>query len=154
MLKHVYTDFDGVLTDGKYYYFMNGTILDRAVSWNANDSIAIKLFKERGIDVSVITSTSNPSIVFNRCDQLGIEMHHALPFKKLDCLKNLVNDLDSIAYIGDSIDDIPCLEEVKYSFVPNNAFQAVKNHSNIWLNKSSGEGCLLETYIYFFGDKF
>ena len=52
-------DFDGVFTDGKFY-FNNNNIISKC--YNAKDSLALKLLKKEGITCGVITNDKVISI--------------------------------------------------------------------------------------------
>jgi len=149
-IKYLVTDCDGVLTDGKYYYFKDGR---QFVGYNANDSLAIKIARDVGIECIMISSTTQPEIHALRAKELNIQFISSLHIGKVKALENTMIDFERIAYIGDSMDDIPVFKLVKLSFVPNNVLKEVKLHADFVLTKSGGEGCLLET-ILILSDKY
>lgn len=143
MIKNLVFDCDGVLTDGKYYYSKEGKFL---VTFHANDSVAIKLAKEKGLRVIMISSGGDQSINDKRMEVLNIE-HYFVPFQqKAEFLKSLIS-LDETAYIGDCLDDMPVFDLVKVAFVPSDALNVVKEAADYVLKRRGGEGCVLETFL-------
>jgi YrbI family 3-deoxy-D-manno-octulosonate 8-phosphate phosphatase len=142
-IKYLITDCDGVLTDGKYYYGTDGKTF---ITFNAKDSLAIKLLKQDGIIPIVISSTSYTDIVRCRTKELGIDFYSVPPFQKLSFVSSRFN-LDSIIYIGDSLDDIDLLKSAKLSFTPSDTSSSVKSSVNTVLDSAGGTGCILEIYL-------
>jgi YrbI family 3-deoxy-D-manno-octulosonate 8-phosphate phosphatase len=143
MINYLISDCDGVLTDGKYYYSKNGKEL---ITFNAKDSLAIKLFLQDGIIPIIISSTTYPEIITLRAKEWGAEFYsvpvlHKAPF---------VSDrfvLSNIMYVGDSLDDIDLLKIAKMSFCPSDSPNIVKTAAKQVLVTPSGNGCLLEIYL-------
>jgi N-acylneuraminate cytidylyltransferase len=59
------------------------------------------------------------------------------------CEKYNVNS-ETVAYIGDDINDIKLLEQVGFSICPNDAIKDVKKKCNYVCNAKGGEGVLRE----------
>ena len=128
MIKLVVFDFDGVFTDGKFY-FNNNNIISKC--YNAKDSLALKLLKKEGIKCGVITndkviSIKNAPHIFNRLDKYSLGEDKL----KIDILKEWIEELnitfDEVAYIGDDLADIAVLKEVGFSGCPQDAIENVK----------------------------
>jgi YrbI family 3-deoxy-D-manno-octulosonate 8-phosphate phosphatase len=144
MIKYLITDCDGVLTDGKYYYFGDG---NRAITFHANDSVAVTVSKlDSKIDIILVSSTSLPELVSSRAESWKVPFIHIKPFNKLEVISSRY-DLTEVAYIGDSLDDIPMLKEAELSFTPSSSLSIVKQHADVVLERASGCGCLLEAYL-------
>lgn len=142
-IKNLVFDCDGVLTDGKYYYSKDGK---QFVTFHANDSVAVRLAKEDGMRVIMISSGSYQDINKKRAEDVGFE-HFYTPFgNKANMLASLVN-LNETAYIGDCLDDIPIFEVVKMAFAPASALPIVQDKVDYVLSRKSGEGCLLEAFL-------
>jgi len=143
MIKFLITDCDGILTDGKYYFSEEGK---RLVTYHTNDSLAISLFKERGVKCIMISSGNSYPMHELKALEWGIEFHRVPAFKKFEVVSELAN-LEDVAYVGDALDDIPILNKAKLSFVPQNSLDVVKNAATHVLRRRSGEGVLLEILV-------
>jgi 3-deoxy-D-manno-octulosonate 8-phosphate phosphatase (KDO 8-P phosphatase) len=143
-IRYLVADCDGVLTDGKYYYGREGKLM---VTFSAKDSLAISLIRDYSdLDFIVITSTSNPEMIQIRADEHRVKYLHAKPWHKLDVLYHEI-DLDKVAYIGDSLDDLPVFDNVGMSFAPADAARIVREKAHKVLNTNGGDGCVLETFL-------
>jgi YrbI family 3-deoxy-D-manno-octulosonate 8-phosphate phosphatase len=143
-IKYLITDCDGVLTDGNYYSNENGK---QFITFSAKDSVVPNLARRTDLKVIVISSTSIPHMVEKRARDWNIEFHHAKPYHKLDKVRELVDDLSTVAYIGDSVDDIQVFDEVGLAFAPADAVEQTKKHADYVLERRGGEGCLLEVFL-------
>ena len=144
MIKYLITDCDGVLTDGKYYYTADGKYI---IPYHCDDSIAFRLARNSGLCCVMISSTTYPEIHIKRATELDIEFISSRPTGfKLATLSNRFN-LDTIAYVGDTLDDIQMLDRAFVSFVPNSSLDEVKEHADYVLSRNGGEGCLLEVLL-------
>lgn len=142
-IKYLFTDCDGVLTDGKYYSGIEGKQL---ISFSAKDSLAVHLASMTDLKIVIVSSTTIPDIVRKRANDWGIDFYNPRPFHKLDLIQQIAN-LEEVAYIGDSMDDIRVFENVKLAFAPADAMEEVKAHADYVLKRRGGEGCLLEVFL-------
>lgn len=142
--KIVFTDIDGVWTDGGMYYDINGKEFKK---FNTSDSAAVLFLRELKIPLVIITGENN-EIVKHRAEKLKIEhifMGVLDKFKVASDFCNLLNiQLKETAYIGDDLIDIPLLKQTAYSACPNNAPDYVKKHCKWILKKNGGEGVFRE----------
>lgn len=145
-IKLLITDVDGVLTDSSMYYSENG---DELKKFNTRDGMAIKLFKEHGINIAIITG-ENTKLVTRRAHKLGItDIYQGYNNKliALESLKNKYNlNYSEIAYVGDDIIDIPILQKVGISFCPHDAVPSVKKICSITTKTNGGNGVLREIF--------
>ena len=137
-IKALVMDFDGVLTDNK-------------VIVNEDGSESEKI-KELGIITLILTREKN-NVVIARAKKLNTEIikgeKEKLEKLKKWCLKNKIFP-EGLAYIGNDLPDIGCLEYAKFSFCPADAFGTVRKKAEFILNKKGGDGCIreiLEDYI-------
>lgn len=111
-VKLLALDVDGVLTDGGLYYTEIGEVLQR---FNIKDGQGIKLLKQAGIEVAIITAKSYLSTI-HRAKDLGIIHTYLGVEDKLSTLKQLCKrlglSLSQVAYVGDDINDLPVLQAV------------------------------------------
>lgn len=107
-------DVDGTLTDGKIYMGYNGEVCK---AFNIKDGYGIHdILIPKGI-IPVIITGRKSEIVENRCRELGIkEVCQGItdkPKKLKEILRRLNLEYSNTAYIGDDLNDLPCMEIVK-----------------------------------------
>lgn len=138
-------DVDGTLTDGKIYMGNHGEAFK---AFNIKDGCGIHdIAIPHGITPIIITGRES-DIVSNRCKELGITNVFQGISNKIDKLKEIVPDLSTVAYIGDDINDLRCMEEViKAQGVvacPADAVRDVMNIAHFVSSKNGGDGAVRE----------
>ena len=148
-IKALVMDFDGVLTNNKVIVNEDGS---ESVICSRDDGYAIEKIKELGIITLILTREKN-NVVIARARKLNTEIikgeKEKLETLKKWCLKNNIFP-EGLAYIGNDLPDIECLEYAKFSFCPSDAFAPVRKKAEFILNKKGGDGCIreiLEDYI-------
>ena len=127
-IKLLVMDVDGTLTDGKIYMGENGEIMK---AFDVKDGYAIAhILPEMGI-IPVIITGRESKIVENRARELKItELYQGVP-NKLEKLKEVAAKYDAapdeIAYIGDDLNDIECIEYCGFSACPADSVETVKS---------------------------
>lgn len=112
MIRFLVMDVDGTLTDGKIYMSNNGELFK---AFDIKDGTGIHdIAIPSGIEPVIITGRDS-LIVKKRCDELGIKMVFQGVRNKAECLENAVDSLKDVAYIGDDINDLECMNMVKNS---------------------------------------
>lgn len=151
-------DVDGTLTDGKVYMGLKGEVMK---AFDIKDGYGIHdILPKYGIVPVIITARSS-IILDNRCKELGIEEIHQGVRTKLDCLKSIINkyssdslfySLANVAYIGDDILDIQCMQPVKEAGgiigCPADAISEVKDFADFISTKLGGNGAVREFIEY------
>tara|TARA_B100001093_G_scaffold158253_2_gene150749 strand:+ start:68 stop:3286 length:3219 start_codon:yes stop_codon:yes gene_type:complete len=146
MIKLVVFDFDGVFTDGKFY-FNNNNITSKC--YNAKDSYSLKLLKRKNIKCGIITndkivSIKNAPHIFERLDKYSLGQD----IPKIDILSQWISDLniklEEVAYIGDDIADISVLKNVGFSACPKDAIKNVKTIVDYVCENECGNGAVRE----------
>ena len=149
-VKCLVLDLDGVLTNGHIYLDSEGRELR---SFNIQDGFGIKLLQAIGIQVAIITGSSD-SVVSTRMTQLGIEHFYTKCIHKLEPFNELKSKLQledhQFAYMGDDYQDIVLLEKVGLSFAPQNALASVKERVDIITDSQGGHGAVREVCEFFF----
>lgn len=112
-------DVDGTLTDGKIYMGVDGECMK---TFDIKDGYALHtLLKENGIIPVIITARKSP-MVEHRCKELGVTETRQGVMNKLDCLNGILEkyssenqqyDLSNVAYIGDDLLDLQCMNRIK-----------------------------------------
>lgn len=110
MVKYLVMDVDGTLTDGKIYMGNDGEMMK---AFDIKDGCGIHdILIPAGITPVIITGRTS-KILENRCKELGIENLHQGIKNKIEKLQTITTDLSTVAYIGDDINDLSCMEPVK-----------------------------------------
>lgn len=143
MINHLVMDVDGTLTDGKIYMSSSGEAMK---AFNIKDGYGIHdICIPAGIIPIIITGRSS-DIVLNRCKELGIAEVHQGIVNKVEKLKSLVEDLSTAAYIGDDLNDLPCMSEIKKAGglvgCPADAVEKVKEISDFISPHNGGDGAV------------
>ena len=142
-IKLLVMDVDGTLTDGKIYMGENGEVMK---AFNVKDGYAIAhMLPEMGI-IPVIITGRKSKIVENRAKELGITELYQGVGDKLTQLKIVAEKYNAtpeeIAYIGDDLNDLECIEFCGVTACPVDAVEKVKKTVNLVCNKKAGEGAV------------
>ncbi|RYD23728.1 MAG: acylneuraminate cytidylyltransferase [Verrucomicrobiaceae bacterium] len=146
--KVLITDFDGVHTDGRVIVSQDGV---ESVSCNRRDGLGIEIARRNGLEVLILSKEKNP-VVNARAQKLGIECIHGCD-DKLSVLgawlKSRQLHWDDIAYVGDDVNDIDCLQVAGFSICPADAVPLVRGTVDLCLASPGGAGCIREIVEYF-----
>ena len=140
IIKLFVMDVDGTLTDGKIYMGKKGEIMK---AFDVKDGYGIAhILPKLGIIPAIITGRES-QIVANRAAELGITEVFQGVSDKPETLKRITEkykcNTDNIAYIGDDLNDLPCIEYCALTACPADAYWKVKKAVS-YLCKSNG-GC-------------
>jgi len=142
-IRLIVTDFDGVWTDGKVIVSDKGS---ESVVCDRRDTLRIKEFVKRGGKLIVITQETNP-VAAKRCRKMGIKCFSGCD-DKWPLLQRLLESegvrLQEVAYVGDDINDLVCLQSVGFPITVadgNPKCQAVARHVTI---RRGGDGAIRE----------
>ena len=142
-IRCLVTDFDGVMTDGKVYIDEVGI---ESVRCSRLDGIAIKLLKQKGVRVVILSSETN-KVVLSRGRKLDVETFVGVQDKE-SFLKTFISSQlyssSEIVFVGDEINDLPCFSLVGQSFCPEDAHPSVRKIASIHLKTQGGNGVLRE----------
>lgn len=137
-------DVDGVLTDGGLYYDAAGLALKR---FHSKDGLGLKLIQAGGIAVALLSGDPSP-ITAIRAQRLGIA-HVLLGIEdKGAALAGLLMELDldwpQTAYMGDDLNDLPCLARAGFAAVPADAVPEAQAAAHYVCQLPGGQGCVRE----------
>ncbi len=143
-IKLFICDIDGVFSDGRIYLGNDGEELK---AFHTKDGYGMKALVASGVATAVITGrTSN--IVANRMKALNVSdivqgQEDKLPaLKKLLTSKNLTPE--QVAYIGDDMPDLVCMEYVGLGIAVNDAHPQVLNNADYISFTRGGFGAVRE----------
>lgn len=143
-IKLLVCDVDGVFSDGRIYLGNQGEELK---AFHTKDGYGIKALIASGVTVAIITGR-NSRIVNDRMKALNVE--HIIQGKedKLPEMKALMNELsitaEQVAYIGDDMADLPCIEYAALGVAVNDAHPAVINNADYRTFTLGGFGAVRE----------
>lgn len=145
MTKYLVMDVDGTLTDGRIYMGKDGEMMK---AFDIKDGCGIHdILIPAGIIPVIITGRSS-KILENRCKELGITNLHQGIKNKIEKLLTITTDLSTVAYIGDDINDLSCMESIKESGglvgCPADAVQKVINLADFVSKRNGGNGAVRE----------
>ncbi len=144
-IKWLFTDVDGVLTDGGVYYSSKGEELKK---FNLKDGMgAERLRNLTNIQIGIITG-ENSEIVSQRAKKLKIE-HVFLGIKdKNAVLQKFINDnnlsYENIAYIGDDLNDYEVIVKSAFTACPSDSVSEIKEIASYICQNKGGEGAFRE----------
>lgn len=146
-IKALITDFDGVHTDDRVLVHEDGS---ESVTCSRSDGMGIELLRSKGTKLLILSRESN-SVVRRRAQKLKTEvMHHVT--EKLPVLDVWRHEngfeWSEIAYIGNDINDVDCMEACGLSFCPSDAHELAKKVADKILDKPGGHGALRELCDY------
>lgn len=143
-IQYLVLDVDGVFTDGSVYYNAEGEMAKR---FDMRDGMGLEILRQNGVEVMVLTS-ENSELVAQRMKKLQIKDTFLGVKDKYSFLKHILTtkntSFDSVAYVGDDVNDLANICCSAWSFAPANATDIVKQHADIVLSNDSGAGAIRE----------
>ena len=144
-------DFDGVLTNNKFYLTQDGI---ESVQLNRSDGLAISLIKNLGYRQIIFSSEEN-EVVKKRAEKLKIEVCSGIKNKK-DKLESLIAsnklNFDKIIYIGNDINDLEAMRLCGFRVCPYDSHKSIKEISSHVLPINGGEGVVRHLFDIFFNN--
>ena len=142
--KAIIMDFDGVHTNNKFSINKKGV---ESVTCSRSDGMGIESLKKHSSIKLLILSNEKNIVVSNRAKKLNIECIQS-PKKKVTILSNWLKQnklkFSEVAFIGNDINDLECIEKVGISFCPYDAEIKIKSRVNFILEKIGGDGVIRE----------
>ena len=143
-IRFLLSDVDGVLTDGSLFIGSDGNEYKK---FHVEDHSGVALCQFGGICVGLLSARFSESTSI-RAKEMKIKiceqgsLNKAKKFQEICNQNNFSNN--EVAYIGDSLIDIPAMKLAGLSIAVNNAADQVKQYADIVTKKSGGEGVLME----------
>lgn len=136
-------DFDGVFTDDRVIVFDDGR---EAVICDRGDGMGIGLLKKTGLPIFILSTETNP-VVQARAAKLGLPCRHGIQ-EKGEALKALLAehgfDPASVVYVGNDVNDLPCMEQVGCAVAVADAHPRALAKAHLVLQNRGGDGALRE----------
>ena len=153
--KNFILDVDGVFTDGRFHYSVDGKI---GKVFGDADNDALSLIKDR-LHVEMVSGDKRGfSITKKRIQEdMGYPLSMVSTFQRIDWIKERFDPLETI-YMGDGIYDPLVFAHVGYSIAPANAFFNTKKYASHITNSCGGQGAVAEAVVHIiesiFNEKF
>ncbi|WP_062518258.1 acylneuraminate cytidylyltransferase [Demequina gelatinilytica] len=136
-------DFDGVHTDDHVTVNQEGI---ESVRVSRSDGMGIGRLRQAGVPMLILSKEQNP-VVAARARKLGVEVMHGIDAKAPAltgwCAEKGL-DPARVAYVGNDINDIECLDLVGWPVVVPEASPEVRSHARLTLTAPGGSGALRE----------
>lgn len=136
-------DFDGVFTDNTVYISQDG--VESVRCWRS-DGLGLKELTRLGL-LSVIISTEENPVVTTRSQKLKIRCIQGCPDKR-ETLDEVAAEhrlsLQQIAFVGNDVNDLCCLEVVGVPIVVNDAHPDVVHAARYRTRTPGGYGAVRE----------
>ena len=144
-IKLLVMDVDGTLTDGRIYVGAQGEVMK---AFDVRDGYAIAhLLPEKGITPVIITGRSS-EIVAQRAKELKIKELYQGVSNKLEKLQEVAAcygaAAEEIAYIGDDLNDLPCIRYCGLTACPADAVPQVLEAVDYVCTHNGGRGAVRE----------
>ena len=142
-VRFIVFDFDGVLTDNRVLVGQDGS---EYVFCSRADGLGLEALTSAGI-ASMILSAERNSIVKARADKLKMECVQGCVDKWADLERILASrgiPVESVAYVGNDVNDRDCLRHVGVPICVADAHPAVKPLAKLVTNYPGGHGAVRE----------
>ncbi len=137
-------DVDGVLTDGGMIY---GVGDEQVKVFNAQDGLGIRLAREAGLEVVIVTGNTSFAIE-HRAKDLGLPTIFQGAKYKAKAIQDICQQWnvspEQAGFIGDDLNDLPAFDTGCVCFAVANAVDEVKARADYVTSKSGGHGAVRE----------
>lgn len=144
-IKLIVSDFDGIFTDNSVFFLDEETKLKKL---SFKDLMGVSVAVKNGLMVAIISGDECKEIgyIAKRFNLADIHQGIRIKLPILESLKAKYNlTADEIVYVGDDVNDIECLNSVKYAVTVNQANYRVKNIEHIQITEApAGDGAFRE----------
>ena len=137
-------DVDGVLTDGRLRYGLDGEILK---TFNVLDGHGIKILQQSGVKTAIISARQSP-IVAKRAADLGISIVMQGIHDKRSAFETLLAETglgpQDCGFMGDDVIDLPVMTRVAFAASVPNGHEEVRSRAHYVAQASGGLGAVRE----------
>jgi YrbI family 3-deoxy-D-manno-octulosonate 8-phosphate phosphatase len=140
-IRLLVSDVDGVMTDAGFYYDRGGQSLKK---FSTRDGMGIVLIRDR-IELGIITGEAS-GFAETRFGNLKLPRIKTGTLDKLPVLdawrQEMGLDWEEVAYIGDDLPDIPCMQAAGIAACPSDAEPEVKAAADFVSTRRGGHGAV------------
>lgn len=145
-IKVLLMDVDGVLTDGKLYYFPDSkNEMVEFKGFHSHDGLGLYLCHFAGILTGVISGRTSPATV-ERARILHMSYVYQGNLDKVAAWEEILNhanvSADQVAYIGDDLPDLPLLKRAGLAVAVGDARIEVKQAAHYTTEHNGGAGAV------------
>jgi 3-deoxy-D-manno-octulosonate 8-phosphate phosphatase (KDO 8-P phosphatase) len=137
-------DVDGVMTAGEIIYSDSG---EQFKIFNVKDGLGIRLLKEAGIDVGIVTGRTGKAL-HHRCHNLGIDLIFDGVRNKADALHAITERtgiaVEAMAFIGDDLPDLMIMKRVGLAVAVADAHETIRKTAHLTTHAPGGRGAVRE----------
>jgi YrbI family 3-deoxy-D-manno-octulosonate 8-phosphate phosphatase len=142
-VRAVVTDFDGVHTDDTVTTDADGR---ETVRVSRSDGMGVARLRRAGIPVLILSSETNP-VVSARARKLQVDVRQGID-DKVTALREWADErgiaLSQVAYIGNDINDLGCLDVVGYPVAVPEGHPLVLAAARVIVSRTGGHGAVRE----------
>jgi YrbI family 3-deoxy-D-manno-octulosonate 8-phosphate phosphatase len=142
-LRLIVFDFDGVFTDNRVWVFEDGR---EAVACNRSDGLGLEAVKKTDVQLLVLSKERNP-VVGARCRKLDIPYIQGCDDKpaalRAEVSKRQIS-LDDVAYVGNDVNDLGCMELVGLPVCVADAYPSVLARAKFVTERRGGDAAVRE----------
>ena len=142
-VRFVVFDFDGVLTDNRVLVGDDG---GEYVFCSRADSLGLEALARAGIGLMILSTEAHP-VVSARAAKLKIECVQGLGRKWIELQRILVDrgiPIESVAYVGNDVNDSECLRNVGVPICVADAHPDVRPLAKLITSERGGRGAVRE----------
>ena len=143
-IKLLVLDVDGVLTDGRLLFDAEGR--EQKV-FHARDGYGIRALMRSDIEVAIISGRKSRPVEA-RMQELDVRYVYLGQSDKIATLNKLAEQLgitlQQIAYVGDDMPDLECMQAVGMSIAVHDAHQTIRKISDWRTSLPGGRGAVRE----------
>lgn len=144
-IKLIVSDFDGIFTDNSVFFLDEETKIKKL---SFKDLMGVSVAVKNGLMVAIVSGDECKEIdyIAKRFNLTDIHQGIRIKLPVLESLKEKYNlSNEEILYVGDDINDIECMNSVKYAVTVNQANYRVKEVAHIQITKAAaGNGAFRE----------
>lgn len=142
-LDAVVLDFDGTLTDDTVHVDQDGR---ESVTVHRGDGLGVAALRRAGVDVLILSSECNP-VVAARARKLAVPVLHGIEDKGAALAQWCAEQghaLRRTAYVGNDVNDLPCLDIVGWPVAVADAHWSVRARARLVTAAPGGHGAIRE----------
>lgn len=147
-IKLIVFDFDGVMTDNTV---MVSEIGEESVVCSRADGLGVSLLRKLGLDLLILSTEVN-KVVAARAVKLEVRCYqgHANKGQRLvqEMARLGLQEAD-VAYVGNDVNDLECLQTAGVSICVQDAHSSVKGLADLVTTASGGRGAVREIADWF-----
>lgn len=153
LIKAIFFDVDGVLTDGRIIYDDSGKEIK---TFNVKDGLIIPYLKKAGIITGAISGRESAAVT-KRMAELKVDFCHQNIVDKAMVFEKLVTHYKlrtkEVLFIGDDLNDLPVFRLAGFAVCPADTYEYIKDRADLVTYAKGGAGVFREVADLVLGAK-